>query len=59
MFNLFWLLYFIFWLWMLIDCLTSAMPGTEKLIWTLVIIFIPLIGSILYCVIQRPNARAR
>jgi ABC-type multidrug transport system fused ATPase/permease subunit len=43
----------IFWLWMLIDCLTSSMPSTEKLIWFLVIFFLHILGAVLYYVIQR------
>ena len=47
----------IFWIWMLIDCLTSAMAPTEKLIWVLVIFFLHLIGAILYYVIARNGPR--
>ncbi len=45
---------FIFWLWMLIDCLkrqddTFAIGGNyAKLIWVLVIIFTGIIGALLY-----------
>ena len=43
------LLYFVFWLWMLIDCLKNPrIQGTEKLIWVLVIIFLHVIGPLLY-----------
>jgi Phospholipase_D-nuclease N-terminal len=43
------ILYFIFWLWMLIDCLkNSRIQGTEKLIWVLVIIILPVLGPLLY-----------
>jgi hypothetical protein len=47
------LLLSIFWIWMLIDCLTSSMPSTEKLIWFLVIFFLHILGAVLYYVIQR------
>lgn len=30
----------IFWIWMLIDCLTSSMPSNEKILWVLVIFFL-------------------
>lgn len=43
----------IFWLWMLIDCLTSAMPTNEKLLWAVVMLLIPGIGSLLYFFIKR------
>jgi len=43
----------VFWLWMVIDVLTSDMAGTEKLIWALVVIFLHLLGAILYFAIKR------
>ena len=43
----------IFWIWMLIDCLTSSLPSSEKLLWGLVIFFGHLLGAILYFVIAR------
>jgi hypothetical protein len=48
----------LFWLWMLIDCLMNESgEGNDKLIWVLVIIFIPLVGSLLYFFLQRPKRR--
>ena len=42
------------WIWALIDCLKSDFSDSStKLIWILVIIFVPIIGSILYLVIGR------
>jgi hypothetical protein len=39
----------IFWIWMLIHALTNrGISGGEKVAWVLVIIFVPLIGSIIY-----------
>jgi hypothetical protein len=43
----------IFWIWMVIDVLTSNMNGTDKLIWALVVIFLHLLGAILYYAIKR------
>jgi len=43
----------IFVLWMLVDCLASNMPATEKILWVLVIIFLHLIGAILYYALKR------
>lgn len=37
----------------LIDVLKHEFPGNDKLIWILVIIFFPLIGSILYLIIGK------
>ncbi|HZZ29381.1 MAG TPA: PLDc N-terminal domain-containing protein [Pirellulales bacterium] len=43
------ILYFIFWICMLVNCLKNPkLEGTEKLIWVLVIIFLPLLGALLY-----------
>jgi hypothetical protein len=43
----------IFVIWMLVDCLTSGMPTNEKILWSLVIIFLHLLGAILYFAIKR------
>ena len=43
------LLYFIFWIWMLVDCLTNpALDSVEKLIWVAVIFFLHLVGALVY-----------
>ncbi len=52
--GIFGLLYIIFWIWMLVDCLTnSRLKGVDKIVWVLVIIFIQCLGSILYFLIGR------
>ncbi|MBI2578120.1 MAG: PLDc N-terminal domain-containing protein [Candidatus Aenigmarchaeota archaeon] len=44
----------VFWLWMLVDCLTRKdrnfpnKGGNERLIWVLVLLFLNVIGAILY-----------
>ena len=43
----------VFWIWMLVDCITSRLPSTEKLIWVLVILFTHILGAILYFAIAR------
>ncbi len=47
----------VFWIWMLIDCLTSNMPTNEKLLWGLVILFLHLLGAIIYFVVARKGSR--
>ncbi|HTQ40802.1 MAG TPA: PLD nuclease N-terminal domain-containing protein [Pirellulales bacterium] len=48
------LLCLILWIVALVDCLkNSRLQGTEKLIWVLVIIFLPLLGSLLYFIIGK------
>jgi hypothetical protein len=41
-------LVFIFWLWMLIDCIKNEKDGTQRVIWAVVIFFFPCIGSLIY-----------
>jgi hypothetical protein len=46
----------IFWLWVLIDCVTKeSSEGNDKLAWTILIIFVPWIGAILYYFVRRPE----
>jgi hypothetical protein len=50
---------FAFWLWMLIHAITNKGLGDgEKIVWVLVIIFLPFIGSIIYFFIGRPKGIA-
>ena len=45
-----------FWVWMLIHAITNkGLTDMEKLIWVLVIVFVNLLGAILYCFIGRPK----
>ncbi len=44
----------VFWIAMLADCLRNQrLEGTEKLIWVLVLIFLNLLGAILYFALVR------
>jgi hypothetical protein len=57
--GLFGLACFAFWIWMLVHAITNkGLPDGEKVVWVLVIIFLPFIGSILYFFIGRPKGRA-
>ena len=47
-----------FWLWMLIHALTNGgLNGSEKVAWVLVILFVQLIGAIIYFFVAKPKAR--
>jgi hypothetical protein len=46
----------IFVIWMLVDCLTSSLPTNEKILWALVIIFLHLLGAIIYYVVKRTGS---
>ncbi|HWB59372.1 MAG TPA: PLDc N-terminal domain-containing protein [Chthoniobacteraceae bacterium] len=43
----------IFWIWMLVDAVTSSLAGTEKIVWVLVIVFLHVLGAVLYYFIAR------
>jgi len=43
----------IFWVVALVDILRSNFQGNNKIVWVLVVIFLPLIGAILYFTICR------
>jgi hypothetical protein len=50
---------FAFWLWMLVHAITNkGVTDGEKIVWVLVIIFLPFIGSIVYFFIGRPKGTA-
>jgi hypothetical protein len=50
---------FAFWLWMLIHAITNkGLPDGEKIVWVLVIIFLPFIGSLIYFFIGRPKGHS-
>jgi hypothetical protein len=49
--------FFAFWLWMLIHSITNkGLSDTEKLLWVLLVLFLPFLGPILYFFIGRPKA---
>ncbi|KAF0219253.1 MAG: hypothetical protein FD174_2339 [Geobacteraceae bacterium] len=55
-FFVFWLVFvavFVFWLWALIDILKSEFTGSNKVVWLLMVMLVPLIGAILYYFIGR------
>ena len=41
---------FAFWIWAIIDCIGSDMTTEQKLLWTLIIVLLNIIGAILYFV---------
>ncbi len=48
----------IFWIWMIIDCITNAaITGTQKIVWLLVVIFLHFIGALLYFFLARGSRR--
>ena len=48
---------FAFWLWMLVHAITNkGIADTEKIVWVIVIIFLPFLGSLIYFFVGRPKA---
>ena len=45
----------IVWIWSLIDLLRAPTTSDTKILWLLVIVFLGIIGSLLYIFIQRPK----
>ena len=52
--TIFWIVTTVFWLWMLVDCITNtSLKGAEKIVWLLVVIFLHFIGALLYFLLAR------
>ncbi len=46
----------IFWIWVLIDCVTKeSSEGNDRIVWLLIILFAPVIGAVLYYFVRRPE----
>ncbi|QDT45741.1 hypothetical protein Pan241w_58690 [Gimesia alba] len=50
------ILQLVMWIWMLVDCLKNEpAEGNDKVIWVLLMVFLGIIGSLLYYFIRRPQ----
>ena len=49
----------VLWIWMLIDVLTSAMDGTDRILWFLVVFFLHFLGALIYFFVRRPGGSGR
>jgi hypothetical protein len=48
----------LFWIWMLVDCLTNEpSEGNDKLVWALVILLLHGLGALIYFFARRPARR--
>jgi len=46
----------IFWIWVLVDCLTKeTSEGNDKVAWLLFILMVPLVGALIYYFVRRPE----
>ena len=51
---------FVLWVWMLVHAITNkALSDGEKIAWVLAVIFVPVVGPILYFFIGRPKASSK
>ena len=51
---------FAFWLWMLIDAIQNpALDGTMRIVWVLVILFLQIVGAIIYFFAGRGGSGVR
>jgi uncharacterized RDD family membrane protein YckC len=49
----------IFWIWMLVDCATNrSLEGAQKIVWILVILFLHLLGALIYFFVGRGSRSA-
>jgi hypothetical protein len=45
-----------FWIWMIVDCATNEpSQGNDKIVWLLLILLLPFLGSLLYFFVRRPQ----
>ena len=57
--SIIWLVTTAFTVWMLVDCVTKEPKvGNERMIWIIIIVFVPIFGPLVYYVVRRP-ARIR
>lgn len=57
MFALIGILAVVFWIWMLIDCARRNFEGSEKVVWILIIIFLGILGALVYFFVGRKKGK--
>lgn len=51
---------FVFWVWMIIDCVTKETDQNQKIVWVIVLALIGFIGAPLYLIIRKiPRSNSR
>ena len=49
----------VFWIWMIIDCATKETDeNNNRVLWVLIIVFVHVLGALLYLLIRRPQRLA-
>ena len=46
----------VFWIWMLVDCVSKEpSEGNDKIIWVLIIVLLSWLGALIYLFVRRPQ----
>ena len=54
--GIFWLAFTAFMIWMIVDCaIHESRVGNERLIWIIIMVFVPYVGAIVYYLFRRPE----
>ncbi len=51
------LLGLLFWLWMIYECITREPNSVEKVLWLLLVVFAPVVGSLIYFLVRVAKIR--
>jgi len=43
---------FLFWIWMIYECATRERNSSEKVLWLLLVVFAPVLGSLIYFLVR-------
>ncbi len=43
---------FLFWIWMIYECAARERNSSEKILWLLLVIFAPVLGSLIYFLVR-------
>jgi hypothetical protein len=46
------LLGLLFWIWMIYECATREKNSAEKILWLLLVVFAPVLGSLIYFLVR-------
>jgi len=46
---------FAFWIWMIIDCAKNEPPGSDKIVWIIIVVVLNWVGAIVYFFARRKN----
>jgi len=47
----------LFWVWMIYECATRERNSTEKVLWLLLVVFAPVLGSLIYFLVRVAKIR--